>query len=229
MLLLPDARTWRHTNHCSESLAELPFCIMKLQRTGKMLAVAFTFCSLVFVQSAWSADQVQMKNGDRYGGTVLSLNADTLVVQSDVLGKVSLPRAQVSVITLNVPKMPTVLKSSTNAAPKSTSSTGTTDADLGVALRDLSTKTNLAQMQQELLSQAGPEASKKYYEMLGGLLTGKLTINDLRAEAKSVADQVRGIRADLGPEAGATIDGYLAILDNFLKESAPAPTNRAAK
>ena len=31
------------------------------------------------------ADQVEMQNGDRYVGKVLLLNADTLVVDSDVL------------------------------------------------------------------------------------------------------------------------------------------------
>ncbi|HEU0038849.1 MAG TPA: hypothetical protein VFR76_06220, partial [Verrucomicrobiae bacterium] len=46
------------------------------------------------------ADQVEMQNGDRYLGKVLSLTTDQLVLQSDVLGKLTLPRDKVALITL---------------------------------------------------------------------------------------------------------------------------------
>ena len=36
------------------------------------------------------ADQVQMQNGDRYSGKVLSMTPATVVLQSEVLGKLSL-------------------------------------------------------------------------------------------------------------------------------------------
>src|ERR1039458_9161229 len=45
-------------------------------------------------------DQVEMQNGDRYAGHVLSLNTNTVVLQSDVLGTLRLPRSKVAVITL---------------------------------------------------------------------------------------------------------------------------------
>src|SRR5438034_631656 len=46
------------------------------------------------------ADQVEMQNGDRYRGTVLSLDTNTLVLRSAVLGTVNLARGQVALITL---------------------------------------------------------------------------------------------------------------------------------
>ena len=70
-----------------------------------------------------------------------------------------------------------------------------------------------------------PEAAGKYDEMVNGLMSGELNLNDLRREAKSSADQLRELKRDLGPEAGDSIDAYLVVLDNFLKETAAEPTN----
>lgn len=42
------------------------------------------------------ADEVDMQNGDRYFGTVLSVSADTVVVKSDMLGVINVPRKQVA-------------------------------------------------------------------------------------------------------------------------------------
>src|SRR5260370_631921 len=50
--------------------------------------------------SAGCGDQVEMLNGDGYVGRVLSLGNDTLVVQSEFLGTLRLPRAKISTITL---------------------------------------------------------------------------------------------------------------------------------
>jgi hypothetical protein len=59
--------------------------------------------------------------------------------------------------------------------------------------------------------------------MVNGLMSGELNLNDLRREAKSSADQLRELKRDLGPEAGESIDAYLGVLDNFLKETAAEP------
>ena len=59
--------------------------------------------------------------------------------------------------------------------------------------------------------------------MVGGLLSGRLTVNDIQVEAKSAADQLKELKRDLGEDAGGALDGYLAILENFLRETAPPP------
>ena len=67
------------------------------------------------------ADQVEMQNGDRYAGQVLSLNTNTVVLQSDVLGTLRLPRAKVAVITLgagpatNSPALPSLTNAQVRA------------------------------------------------------------------------------------------------------------------
>jgi hypothetical protein len=70
-----------------------------------------------------------------------------------------------------------------------------------------------------------PEAASNYDEMVNGLMSGKLNMDELRREAKSSADQLRALKRDLGPEAGDSLDAYLDVLDNFLKETAAGPTS----
>ena len=59
-------------------------------------------------------------------------------------------------------------------------------------------------------------------------MSGKLDVNDIRAEAASAANQIRALKRDLGDDAGWAMDGYLAILDTFLRETA-SPTGSSAK
>src|SRR5262245_45204578 len=111
------------------------------------------------------ADQVQMQNGDRYFGRVQSLTTNTLILKSDVLGTLRLPREKVALITFDggpatnrlgaapapngKPTPP--LAAPTNAFP-----------DLSESLRDLGTNTNLIeQVRAQFLGAAGPEANNK--------------------------------------------------------------------
>lgn len=171
------------------------------------------------------ADQVEMQNGDRYAGHVLSLNTNTVVLQSDVLGTVRLPRAKVAVIMLgSMPASSPALLSRTNAPVLGPSTAPTNKPPKpSPALAQLGASTNLIkQVQQQFLSDAGPEANNKFNELLSGLMSGKLGVDDIRAEAKTAADQLRALKRDGGEEIGFATDAYLAILDHFLKETAPS-------
>jgi hypothetical protein len=185
------------------------------------------YCRLVmtlFVSiSMAQADQVEMQNGDRYSGAVLSMTPDTVVFQSEVLGQLKLPRNKVSNISLgstiavNRPTTPT-----NNPAPAAPASSVRSRADASGALRQLSANTNLIeQIRKQFLADAGPQANDKFNELLSGLLTGKLDVDGLRTEAKTAADQLRAMKKDMGGEAGGTLDAYLSVLDNFLSQSAP--------
>ena len=186
-------------------------------------AVAILFLATICLR----ADQVEMHNGDRYQGTVLSLDTNTLVLRSTVLGTVNLPRGEVALITLdpggatNFPRA-----ASANKRQPAASSIAITNGitDLSAPLRQLGANTNfIEQVRAEFLADAGPEANNKFNAMVGGLLSGRLTVNDIRAEAKSAADQLKELKRDLGEDAGGSLDGYLAILENFLRETAPPP------
>jgi len=171
------------------------------------------------------ADQVEMQNGDHYVGTVLSLDTNTLVLRSAVLGTVNLPRGQVALITLGPGGVTNFTRaaSATKRQPTASSIAITNGInDLSAPLRQLDANTNfIEQVRAQFLADAGPEANNKFNGMVSGLLSGRLTVNDIRAEAKSAVDQLKELKRDLGEDGGGAFDGYLAILENFLRETAP--------
>ena len=173
------------------------------------------------------ADQVEMQNGDRYLGTVLSLDTNTLVLRSAVLGTVNLARGQVALITLGSGGATNFTRAAPATNPQPTaSSIAITNGmiDLSASLRQLGANTNfIEQARAQFLADAGPEANNKFNGMVSGLLSGRLTVNDIRAEAKSAVDQLKELKRDLGEDGGGAFDGYLAILENFLRETAPQP------
>jgi len=100
--------------------------------------------------------------------------------------------------------------------------------DLSGPLRQLGANTNfIEQVRAQFLAAAGPEANQKFSAMVGGLLSGRLTVNDIRTEAKSAADQLKELKRDLGEDSGWALDGYLTILESFLRETARPPSDSA--
>ena len=178
------------------------------------------------------ADQVEMQNGDRYIGKILSLDTNTLVIQNEVLGTLRLPRGKASVITLDAGNETNTLRAV--AVPKAAQATLTNPVvDLSASLRQLGANTNfIQQIQTQILAGAGPEANGKFNELVGGLLTGKLTVDDIRVQAKSAVSQLKDLKRGLGDDPSGELDGYLAILEGFLQETAPpsggTSTNAAA-
>lgn len=184
---------------------------------------------LGIVEPPLRADLVEMQNGDRYSGKVLSMSADTLVFSNDVLGKISVPRTKVVGVTFAPAVAPSA--SATNrpvavvttnlpapAKPALTNAAG----DLSAELRRLGANSNVvAQVRQQMLA-GSPEAGGKFDELVSGLMTGKLNVQDIRREAQTSAKQLEELKRELGDEAGELLDSYLEILNGFLKETAPA-------
>ncbi|MGN6552501.1 MAG: hypothetical protein ACTHLW_02050, partial [Verrucomicrobiota bacterium] len=161
------------------------------------------------------ADQLEMQNGDRYVGKVLSLSDDSVTFQSGVLGKIKVPRTKVASLAFGeaVPdKKPTTNVVQTNPPPANPVAAKPavpgTNVDLSAALRSLSGNSNLVQQIREQMLATSPEANKKYNEMINGLMTGRVNLNDIRREAKSSADQLRAYKRELGPEADDALDMY---------------------
>ncbi len=178
------------------------------------------------------ADQVDMQNGDRFIGKVLSLDTNTLVLKNENLGAIRLPRAKVSNVTFGS-------NTATNAAPAAivpnsqppTPAVVTTNdqADLAASLKALGANTNfIKQVQSQFLAAAGPEANAKFNEMVSGMMSGKMDINGLRAQAKQAAANLKQLKRETGDDTGM-LDGYLSILENFLQESAPSTNSPPPK
>ncbi len=196
----------------------------------------------VAIAAPAKADQIEMLNGDRYQGKIISLNSNEVVLNSDMLGLVKVPRAKVLGITAgtaitataSASAIPAPVQTQTIPAvpgPRTTLSAvvAKTNSAPPVDLSELQTNSVLAkQVQSKYLAEAGPEATAKYNQMLKDLFTGKMSISDLRNQAKSAADQLRGYKKELGSEAGTELDEYLAILDKFVNEAAGEDTKPAA-
>jgi len=202
-------------------------------RIKLLLAVS----GMIFIFVSSHADVVEMQNGDRYVGKVLSVSPDSVVLESQMLGKIIVPRKNVSGLAFGTnavaPKAaasvaPVSAPTNFPAVPSLAGTTGT-NADLPAAFRNLAGDTNfVAQIRQQMLA-GNPAATAKYDEMVNGLLDGSLNMADLRREAQADAEQLRQLKSDLGPDAGDSIDAYLDVLDDFLKDSdSAAPTNAAA-
>jgi hypothetical protein len=151
-------------------------------------------------------------------------------MQNDVLGTVKVPRSKVARITLGdvTNTVPTAVatanafarplvplfKANSNVVqqveqqyPRSIRVTNSNDSNV------------VQQIEQQYLADASPEAKAKFNELASGLMTGRLGVNDIRAQAKTAADQLRKFKAELGSDAGEELDGYLAILESFLNET----------
>ena len=182
---------------------------------------------LLASSSTLLSDQIQMQNGDRYVGRVVALTNEVFIVQSDVLGTIRLPRSRVAAISLGP-------VNATNSLPAPVLGRHTqpvkpsdlkTQPDLAATLRSqMQSDTNsIGRIQKQFLGDATPEANKKFNEMAQSMLNGQMSLSDLRAQAASAAEQLKALKSQGGDEIGSSLDGYLAILESFLKET-PAPT-----
>jgi hypothetical protein len=182
---------------------------------------------LILFALGWSAsaDVVQTTSGDRYVGSIVAFTNGTLVFKSDIVGVVKIPKtrlAQVSfgsVAATNLPPAKSMANIQTNAPV-------TAESDLSKVLSQLQAHTNLISgIQAKLLSDAGPEANEQFNKMVSGLLSGQISVADVRAQAAKAAADLREARKDLGEDSSVMIDSYLAILDRFLANSG-SNTNR---
>jgi hypothetical protein len=178
------------------------------------------------------ADQVEMQNGDRLSGKVLSVSADMVVLKSDVLGKINVPRKNIAalafgtnVVAATAPtNNPRVPAPATSSAAASSTALLETNAGFAVELLNPGADTNIIRQVREQMLAGNPVAAAKFDELADGLMSGKLNMDDLRREAKASADQLRELKRE-NPEAGDSLDAYLQVLDNFLNEPADQPAN----
>ena len=186
--------------------------------------IYFAVCACLLWLSAITprADQLQMQNGDRYAGHIVSMSSNSIVLESDVLGKVTVPRDKVSTVMFGT--------ANTTAAVSATPVTraSATNLNIAAALRGMTGSSNsIEQVRQRMLTGADPAATQKYNELVSGLMSGKLNENDIRNEARTSIQQINQLKRELGPEAGDALDSYLAILQAFVNESTPVTTSPA--
>ncbi len=167
------------------------------------------------------ADVVKMTNGDTLHGKVVSLTADKLTIQSDVLGKLELPRKRIAMIALGEDaKFETPSQPAAAAQPKMAPETGTA-AD---ALRQLQeqgiSREQMSALRKEMPMLALPQAKSYFDQTVTGLMSGEIDLSKVRKDAIKARDELELLKKDLGPN-GHMLNGYLGILNNFIAETDP--------
>jgi len=214
-------------------------------RTCVVLSVMF----LALSQTPVFGDTVELTNGDLLSGKVSGVNADQVLLTSDVLGDVKLPRAKVAAIHFGDRKPTSAAIGSAGASPsqagvaparvpasaatKSATEPPSVDDVLnqlkaGAAGGDLS-----KMLTKEFPLLQNPEVKAYFEKTVGGLMSGELNVGDIRKQALDVRQQVKDLEKDLGPEGMAALKPYLSVLDKFIKDTdhlggaAPAPAKSA--
>ncbi|MGN6384768.1 MAG: hypothetical protein ACTHMT_00875 [Verrucomicrobiota bacterium] len=184
-----------------------------------MKTIAFLCLSVLLGYSA-VADMVECDNGDRYTGKVLSLNEKELKLKNDIQGTITIPREKITVIALK-PAVAATLKN--RPAPRLNSSLVVTNGNPQID------PNAVAQVQQQFLGEANPEANRLFQEMVAGLMSGKLDVNDIRSKAQSTLGDLKSFEKEIGDgEDADMLRTYMGLLQNFLSASA-GQTNITSK
>lgn len=211
-----------------------------------LLRKAALLLSLAAAVASAKADSLDLINGDHYQGTVVSVTQSNVLFQSDILGSVSLPRGKVAQINLgNAAPLPA--KTATNLVASNTPTVGPSlilqgpqsaatapgaapqnDAVVEQMRRQGIDPNLVSAVQQQVFGQGNPAAAQKFNEIMGGFMSGKLSVTDIRAQAQESIQQIKDAKRQLGPEIGDSLDGYLTILQDFVNETATNTTISAS-
>ena len=182
------------------------------QRSRFLKALVSAACLLPAVLRA---DVIELVNGDRYYGSLIAVTQTNVELKSEIQGKVNIPRDKVATIMFRetAAQKADVAKSITGKKNAKSSALAEELRAQGISPKDIS------KIPEEILSGANPEATEQFKEMLAGLVTGQISTDSIRVQAQKSVEEIHAMKEDLGEEAGELLDGYLLILENFLKET----------
>ena len=176
------------------------------------------------------ADSVQLTNGDSVSGKVVSLDAQSLVLKSDVLGEVKIGREKIAAILLGdrpaIPAKPTEAKQPSRTAEGGPQSVEDILKQIQAGGVD---KGLTKSLESEFPLLSTPEVRAYFDKTVGGLISGDINIGDLRKQAIDARNQVKDLEKDLGPEATQALSGYMSILDKFIRETEPKKPMESGK
>lgn len=172
------------------------------------------------VVQAPRADVVECENGDRYNGKVLSMDENSVRLQNEIAGTLTIPRSKIVGITFREGPARPIARAATNA-PALDPNKMKFDA------------ASIARVQNEFLATATPEATQMFQEMIRGVQAGRVNIGDIRSQAANTLKELREAQEDLGGDGMAEVlDSYAAILEGFINQTrtgVQAPANRSAQ
>lgn len=207
-----------------------------------------TFLALLIVPAVARGDRLQLSNGDEIEGELLELSGDEVKFRHPVLGTFLIPRHHVHAVELGKQRGGERIMADGSKAPPETPEEVVdrlTNPDMGPAAvqelekdakRHATPEGAIEQLRKEgvdakMMSQlhgmlpgfGSPVVQKHFEDRVTGLMSGSLTIKDIRNEAIDVRDQLKELMDDLGP-GGQALQGYYGILDGFIEKTDPDAT-----
>jgi hypothetical protein len=172
------------------------------------------------------ADTVELTNGDLLSGKVAGVTADQVLLTSDVLGEVKLPRAKVAAIHFGDRKPVVAAKVGAAAvAPVAPAKALPAEPSVDDVLNQLKAGAGGGDLTKMLAKEfpllQNPEVKAYFEKTVGGLMSGELNVGDIRKQALDVRQQVKDLEKDLGPEGMAALKPYLSVLDKFINDTEP--------
>jgi hypothetical protein len=203
-----------------------------------ILGLTITAAAVAFAK----ADSLDLINGDHYQGKVVSMTQSNLEFQSEMLGRITLSREKVAHISLGDAAILTTPKPATNTLAQhvgpslilegkhnlSPAAAPQNDAVIQQMRQQGLDPKLVTQVQEQVFGQGNPAAAAKFNELMGGLMAGSLSVADIRAQAQDSIQQIKDAKQQLGPDVGDMFDGYLAILESFVAETATNTTVTAS-
>jgi len=150
-----------------------------LSRSGWVAVTGLIFMGVVFHATA---DSIEMRNGDRYVGTVLSIDAKQLRLKSENLGILRIDRQKIGTVHLGEAAPAPAVAVSDSPRP----STNAVVAVKPTGASSTSGQAVVYEIRTQFLATAGPEANALFDSTVQGVLSGKITVGDIRSQARNV-------------------------------------------
>ena len=206
------------------------------------------FCCLLLAFSSASialADRLQLSNGDEIEGKLIETSEKEIRFRHEILGEIVLPRDRVHAIELGLKRggkrimadgspagaetpeqivdrlvNPDVTPNSVKKLGKNQHQHRSADAAIAeLRIKGVDDQT-MNQLHGMLPGFGSPEVQKYFHEQVNGLMSGSLSIGDIRKDAIDARDELKELMDDLGP-SGAALNGYFGILDSFIEQTDP--------
>ncbi len=192
---------------------------MRNLKTSTPLPFILLLTAWLLPQSA-SAEIIHLINGDLIQAKVVTLNETHLSIQSNILGILKIPRNKVARIDfIAQPASITGPGALTKPPVSSTLPSSAQKLTIPGGLKGNHPTDLIQQVQQQMLTTAGPEANEMYQNLVQGVTSGSINIPELKTMAEDTVRQIEDLQAELGDDVGFALDGYLGILKGFIQKA----------
>ena len=195
-------------------------------------------------------DRLQLANGDEIEGELIEMKDGNVKFRHEILGVFTLPRTQIHAIELGKERGGNRLMSDGTEAPPETPEEvldrlinpaidkeaikklsqrekqhSTPQDAVDQLRREGVNEKMMSQLHMMLPGFGSPKVQEHFQDRVTGLMSGSLTINDIREEAVDVRGQLKELMDELGP-SGQALQGYYGILDGFIEKTDPKKPQR---